>query len=145
MANSKYSVTPSSDLEVNGTHHYFVVTATDCSYKIDIDREKDSLFLGNNLYTYSMSHALCSDLEVCERGFSNVRINGTVLKGGTSELYVLDCSFFSLPLKLFSRCVITLEKTTVSPPNYTRVLFFLKDGQLLHGRLVVLTDVSATV
>lgn len=30
---------PAPTSEVNGTHHYFVVTATDCHHKTDIDRE----------------------------------------------------------------------------------------------------------
>lgn len=66
------------------------------------------------------------------------------VKGGTSELYFLDCSFFPFPLSSSAIVSLHLRKLQFHH-QIIHECCFLKDGQLLHGRLVVLTDVSDTV
>lgn len=116
--------------EVNGTHHYFVATATDCHHKTDIDREENYLFLvsGNNLYTYSMSRVVFWLRSMWTWVFKCADKRSSVT-GGTSELYFLDCC----PWALQPLCHYTSENYSFTTKLYTSAVFWRTDSCFMGG------------
>lgn len=125
---------PAPTSEVNGTHHYFVVKLQTVTTKLILTERITINFLSVlTICTLILWVVLCSDLEVCECGFSNVQINGTVLKEELLNFIFLIVLFFPSPWALQPLCHYTWENYSFTTKLYTSAVFWRTDSCFTGG------------